>query len=36
MENRFEKIVKDIFSFAQFVSETENKIPNQSSRYYDC
>lgn len=36
MENRFEKIVKDIFSFSQFVSETENKIPNQSSRYYDC
>ena len=36
MENRFEKIVKDIFSFAQFVSEVENEIPNQSSRYYDC
>lgn len=36
MENRFEKIVKDIFSFTQFVSEAENKIPNQSSRYYDC
>ena len=35
MENRFEKIVKDIFSFAQFVSEAENEIPNQSSRYYD-
>ena len=35
MENRFEKIVKDIFSFAQFVSEVENEIPNQSSRYYD-
>lgn len=36
MENRFEKIVKDIFSFTQFVSEAENEIPNQSSRYYDC
>ena len=36
MENRFKKIVKDIFSFAQFVSEAENEIPNQSSRYYDC
>jgi putative uncharacterized protein ntpA1 len=28
MENRFEKIVKDIFSFSQFVSEAENEIPN--------
>ena len=36
MENRFEKIVKDIFSFTEFVSEAENEIPNQSSRYYDC
>ena len=36
MENRFEKIVKDISSFAQFVSEVENEIPKQYSRYYDC
>lgn len=36
MENRFEKIVKDIFSFTQFVSEAENEIPNPSSRYDDC
>ena len=36
MENRFKKIVKDIFSFTQFVSEAENELPNQSSRYYDC
>lgn len=27
MENRFEKIVKDIFSFTQFVSKAENEIP---------
>lgn len=36
MENRFKEIVKDIFSFTQFVSEVENETPNQSSRYYDC